>query len=62
MIAPSLDAPIEVKWDQVTRLQGNAARAKMELERRNTIWLIAFTAVGAIVGGLISGELINKIF
>lgn len=49
----------EQRWDQVTKIQGNAARAKMELERRNFIWASIFTVLAALLGGLLSGQILK---
>lgn len=52
----------EKKWDEVTKLQGNAARAKMELERRNFVWASASAVIAALAGGVLSGQLLSSIF
>ena len=41
------------RWEQLTKLQGNAVRAKVELERRNFFWATTFVVVAAISGALI---------
>ena len=45
-------------WDQVAKLQGNAARAKMELERRDRFWAGVVAVVAAAFGGFLGGQLI----
>jgi hypothetical protein len=43
----------EFKWEQGTKLQGNATRAKNELDRRNFIWTSLFVIIAALAGGLL---------
>ena len=45
------------RWDRVTKLQGNAVRAKNELERRNFVWASIFTILAAMLGGFIGSRL-----
>jgi|SRR5665213_204583 len=47
------------RWDMVTKLQGNAARAKIELERRNFIWSTVAVVIGATVAAFI-GAILGK--
>lgn len=49
----------DVRWDQVTKLQGNAARAKNELVRRKFFWTSFFTVLAALAGGFI-GAVVGK--
>ncbi len=49
----------EIRWDQVTKLQGNASRAKMELERRNHFWTGSVAMIAALLGGLLSGQILE---
>lgn len=44
------------RWDRVTKLQGNAARAKNELARRNFVWAGIFTILAALLGGFIGSR------
>jgi hypothetical protein len=43
-----VDQSIRQGWDEVTKLQGNAARAQAELDRRNFVWSAAFTFLAAL--------------
>jgi hypothetical protein len=45
------------RWDRVTKLQGNAARAKHELERRNFVWASIFTILAAMIGGFVGSSI-----
>lgn len=45
------------RWNRVTKLQGNAARAKNELERRNFVWASTFTILAAMIGGFIGSRI-----
>lgn len=47
-----IDDP-EERWSQATKLQGNAVRAKAELERRNFIWSSSLVILAALAGGFL---------
>jgi len=47
----------EEKWDRITKLQGNAARANIELKRRNFLWSSFLTIFAALIGGYIGAVL-----
>lgn len=47
----------EERWEQLTKLQGNAARAKYELERRNFVWTSALVVLAALTGAIVGGYL-----
>lgn len=49
----------ENKWNQAAKLQGNAARAKLELERRNFIWTSFFVIMAALLGGIASSKILG---
>jgi hypothetical protein len=47
------DVSAAKRWDEAMKLQGNATRAKTELERRNFVWSSLFVVLGAIAGGFL---------
>lgn len=46
-----------LRWDAVTKLQGNVARAKNELERRKFIWTSMLAIVAAFLGAFMAAIL-----
>lgn len=55
----SIEGTAQERWSQATKLQGNAVRAKNELERRNFIWASALAILAALGGGIVSGVFIS---
>lgn len=43
----------KTRWSRATKLQGNAVRAKFEIDRRNSFWVTLFTVSAALVGAAI---------
>jgi hypothetical protein len=43
----------QIRWDQVTKLQGNASRARNELDRRNFITSSFLVVLAALLGGIL---------
>ena len=49
-----------LRHEEVTKLIGNATRAKMELDRRSKTWTTIITASAALMGAVLGAILTNK--
>lgn len=50
----SLRAPESQRWEQLTKIQGNAIRAQEEIKFRNFFWATVFVVLAALLGAFVA--------
>ncbi len=51
----------EIRWSQLTKIQGNAIRAQEEIRYRNFFWATVFVVLAAIIGSF-SAWMLSTVF
>jgi len=50
----------EKRWERLTKLQANAVRAKIELDRRNFVWTSISVVLAALAGGFLGSDMLSN--
>jgi hypothetical protein len=58
----ALSGIAEKRWERLTKLQANAVRAKIELDRRNFIWTSTCVVLAALSGGFLGSDILSNLF